>query len=646
MRNYLSILLFCSLFGFSQTEDIAKRIEKLKTQKEDSAKVNNLNSIAYKYRENDNIKALEYSKKALELAQKINFENGIWFALNNHGEAEKYLGHTEEAIVWHQKGLDFATAHSMVLLKAHSLSNLATLLKNTKNFAKAEEYFLLALDGYTKAGFKQGHFTIYNNMGNMFADQAKFIDAYRSAYRAYEVAKEIKEKPFLLCQSLNSLGSRLYELNKKDSSRLLYEQAYALSEKHASKREIVNSGSNLAYMYSEGGEYKRAEDLYKKMLMIARGMGDLYELGMIYGYMDEMFYASGNYKLAHDYQDSAKRINREILNSENIKSINNLTALYENEKKELQISNLSKENEVQEERLKRENVFKIVFAIGFVLIGLFAVFLFYSLREKEKARKIIDKQKMVVEEKQKEILDSIHYAKRIQHTLLAHESLLKKNLKEHFVLYQPKDIVSGDFYWATETKNKFYLAVCDSTGHGVPGAFMSLLNSSFLNEAINEKNISNPAEVFNYVRRKLIESMSVEEQKDGMDGTLICFEKNSLKMTYASANNKLLVSSHGNLIELGCDKMPIGKGEKTEDFKSYSYEFKQQDVLYLFTDGYADQFGGPKGKKYKYKHLNELINSVADKPLNEQVGKLLAEFKTWKGNLEQVDDVTLVGIRI
>ncbi|HWY13394.1 MAG TPA: SpoIIE family protein phosphatase, partial [Bacteroidia bacterium] len=262
-------------------------------------------------------------------------------------------------------------------------------------------------------------------------------------------------------------------------------------------------------------------------------------------------------------------------------------------------------------------------------------------------------------------VDSINYAKRIQYTLLAHDSFLKENLSEYFILFKPKDIVSGDFYWATSVRSKefgvgskghselpasnsqlFYLAVCDSTGHGVPGAFMSLLNIGFLSEAINEKGIYKPNEVFNYVRRKLIASISQEEQKDGFDGTLVCFDKTNNTVTYSSANNRVLLYANNIINELPYDKMPVGQGEKQDSFNLQTVQYKKGDILYLLTDGYSDQFGGPQGKKLKYKQLNSTLHQIASLPLNTQNEKLEITFTQWKGELEQVDDVCVIGIRL
>ncbi len=265
------------------------------------------------------------------------------------------------------------------------------------------------------------------------------------------------------------------------------------------------------------------------------------------------------------------------------------------------------------------------------------------------------KQKDVIEEKQKEIVDSIHYARRIQTTILPGNEYLAKNLPDFFVLFKPQSIVSGDFYWATRTIKKdgdeilserFYLAVCDSTGHGVPGAFMSILNISFLNEAINEKQITEPHEILNHVRKRLIKNLSHEGGQDGMDGAVICFDKMKNTITYASAHNAPIMVRDKNIIEFKADKMPIGKGIKTETFTLHEIDFKKGDTLYFYTDGYADQFGGPKGKKFKYKTLNALLLENSDLPLAKQSEVLLKTFNDWKGELEQIDDVCVFAIKV
>lgn len=278
--------------------------------------------------------------------------------------------------------------------------------------------------------------------------------------------------------------------------------------------------------------------------------------------------------------------------------------------------------------------------------------LIHNLEDKVRARTAeLVHQKNIVEQKQKEIVDSINYARRIQFALLAHTEYMDQFLSDYFVLFKPKDIVSGDFYWATCHGNYFYLAVCDCTGHGVPGAFMSLLNISFLNEAINEKNIVEPDLILAHVRNRLMENMTQEGQKDGMDGILLRFNleqkfADETEVVYCAAHNRPVLVSNGTYTEHPADKMPVGNHIRIEPYQSHKIVARKGDMLFLYTDGFADQFGGPRGKKFKYKNLNELLCQRFQDNVQEQRRLLDRDFESWRGELEQVDDVCLVGIRI
>ena len=266
----------------------------------------------------------------------------------------------------------------------------------------------------------------------------------------------------------------------------------------------------------------------------------------------------------------------------------------------------------------------------------------------------INNQRQILEEKHKEITDSINYAERIQRSLLASKKMLDENLNDYFVLFKPKDIVSGDFYWATLTGSandkKFILVTADSTGHGVPGAIMSIVNIASLKEAIVQ-GIESPDLILNETRRLVIENLkndgSEDGGKDGMDASLICIDFKNNKMTSACANNPIWIVRCGELIEIKPDRMPIGKHDKdSTPFKLHSFDLQKGDVIYTLTDGYPDQFGGVNGKKFKTKQLQEVLISISNKPMATQKQKLDSTFDQWKGDLEQVDDVCLIGIRI
>lgn len=293
--------------------------------------------------------------------------------------------------------------------------------------------------------------------------------------------------------------------------------------------------------------------------------------------------------------------------------------------------------------------------LGYPNVPFVLVLIFLSVRlfknENRKYAAQIEDQRSILEEKNKEITDSINYARRIQNVLLAPAALMKENLREHFILYKPKDIVSGDFYWAARSDDKFWLCVGDCTGHGVPGAFMSLLNISFLRELITEQKLKTTNEVLDKQREAIIASMnpdgSEESAKDGMDCAILCFERDMAGMQFSCANNPLWIMRDGELIEFRGDKQPVGLHEGAiTPFKANHHVLRKGDIVYALTDGFADQFGGPKGKKFKYAHLKEVINSIQHLSMETQKKELDRIFDEWKGSLEQVDDVLIIGIRI
>ena len=254
----------------------------------------------------------------------------------------------------------------------------------------------------------------------------------------------------------------------------------------------------------------------------------------------------------------------------------------------------------------------------------------------------------MVDEKNQEITDSITYAKRIQEAILPPPSEMNKHLKDGFVYYRPKDIIAGDFYWLETVGDTVLYAAADCTGHGVPGAMVSVVCNNALNRAVREYKLVDPALILDKVRALVIETFekSDQEVKDGMDIALCSINFKTNKLRFAGANNPLYIVRDNNVLETKGDKQSIGRFAGTNPYNSHEIELEKGDTIYTFTDGYPDQFGGPKGKKLKYKPFKELLLSMSQKPAEEQHQLLGEAFENWKGSLDQIDDVCVVGVRI
>lgn len=298
--------------------------------------------------------------------------------------------------------------------------------------------------------------------------------------------------------------------------------------------------------------------------------------------------------------------------------------------------------------LSEEN--KALFSVVFFVLAMILTFIagFYLMRTNGEYEAIIVDQKEKMELKNKEITDSINYAKRIQAAILPADNVFIRHLPDSFVLYKPKDIVAGDFYWLEKKDDLVIFAAADCTGHGVPGAMVSVICNNALNRSVREFNLTDPAKILDKTREIIISEFekSDEEVKDGMDISLCCYNPTSKQLVWAGANNPLWIINESGLTEYKADKQPIGKFYDPKPYTSHTLQLKKNDLIFIFTDGYQDQFGGPKGKKFKASSLKSLILSLRDKSTAEQKAIIDNIFESWKGILEQIDDVCVIGVKI
>ncbi len=387
-----------------------------------------------------------------------------------------------------------------------------------------------------------------------------------------------------------------------------------------------------------------------------------------------------DFKEAHHYlmivQHNEQELSEQALNSK----LANYRSTYEGEKKEADIKALKQANEIQELKSKQSNYF-LAAAIGVAVVVLIIAYLLYKQnKHKTEVNHLLKEQNLLILSKKHEIENSIKYAKGIQTALLPDPNDITKNLKNSFIFYQPKDVVSGDFYWFHQMDDHFYCIAADCTGHGVPGALMSIVSMDKLHQAIFEKHITEPSHILSFLNNEIKNALKQHndesKQKDGLDLALLRFNKDLTSVVFAGANRPLYLIREGKTTEYKADKMAIA------GFTPNTYEFKQQqiplntnDCLYVFSDGYADQFGLSaealaeaegiikdrassieqvnsakatltNGKKFMTKNFKSLLESVADKDILTQKQEVMSRFKAWKGNYEQVDDILVIGIKI
>jgi len=272
------------------------------------------------------------------------------------------------------------------------------------------------------------------------------------------------------------------------------------------------------------------------------------------------------------------------------------------------------------------------------------------LTEKEQAFKLIELQKFELELKDKDITDSLIYAQRIQEALLPSESYFRKHFSDSFILFKPKNIVSGDFYWIGEKGEKVFVVAADCTGHGVPGALMSMIGLKIIEKTINEDNIEIPSMILEVMNKGLEKTFSREKNigtiiRDGMDIGLCVINRKRKKLQYAGAFLPLYLIREGNLVEISADKIIIGMNPEGLSYLDHEINLLDDDIFYIFSDGYVDQFGGSENKKFMYRRFRYLLMTIHNFPVNDQKAILEENIKTWMGNNEQVDDMMVIGFR-
>ncbi|HTB05352.1 MAG TPA: tetratricopeptide repeat protein [Bacteroidia bacterium] len=667
---YSSFLVLSSSLCSAQNKKSESLRNLLKTEKEDTSRVKTLNNLSW---ELDNLGFLpsadSCANEALLLSKKLNYKKG-------EANAYKYLGIIAADQGNYSLALDYDYKSLTLDQQINDRFGVASNFCNIGNIYFSQKDELKALDCYIKAlaitKEMKDTVSIANNLcniGNVYETQGN----YSKAIDYYNQSVVLSEKigfTSSLASNYGNTGDAYYDeantpgtsKTKMDSLYKLaftsYTKAMALYKQIDERAGVATGYCNLGAIYVYLKNFSYAKAYLDSALTLSLQMGDKPALAATYRGLIAYDSATNNYKQeAEDYKTYIK-YNDSLVNEANTKKTVQAEMSYEFEQQQAKAkAEQDKKDILTEQERKKQALIRNAFIGGFILMLVLAFFIYRGYRQKQKTNAIItgqkkevEHQKAIAEEKNKDITASIRYASRIQRALLTTDEYIGQHLQEYFILFKPRDIVSGDFYWAFVTDKRFYIACCDCTGHGVPGAFMSLLNISMLNESVVERKITRPDLILNAIRTSVINALNPDgksETKDGMDCSLAAIDFQNNMLHAACANNPVWIIRDGQCTELKPDKMPVGiQDMEQKPFTLKSFELKKGDCIYLFTDGYADQFGGPKGKKFKYVQLQELLVSNAYKPMKDQKSILDAQFESWKYSLEQVDDVLMIGIRV
>lgn len=630
------------------------------------------------YLQDENSKALDYYKQSYKLAKESNDQDQIAYSLSNIGEVYRMQNDYATALHCFSESMAIAKKTHNEYRISDCLSSMGEIYRMQDDFDKALDYYTQSMELGKKNADKGRIAYCYSSIGEVYTDQKEYDKAMDCFRRALVLARDINDKireadclgcigKTLLAQNVSAIESGQQPvLSRYDEAMDYLGQAMRIAEEIFDKNEVADCLNNMGEIQLRLRHTGSAE-AYAEQAMAAARASDMPEniktsAELLYKVYDQ----ENNYKGAFEMLQLYLQMKDSINNEQHVKNFVSQEFNAKNEEMKLEQSKkdiLYKAEQIKREaEIRRQKTIRYALTTGFVLLLALAIVVFRSLQQNKRKNRIITGQKQEVEyksqlleQRNKEMMDSIHYAQRIQKALLASDSLLNNNLSGigagYFIYFNPKDVVSGDFYWATKSHGKFYLVVADSTGHGVPGAFMSLLNISFLNEAINEKGLQKPNDILAHVRSKLVQVFNEDDgnqgNKDGMDCSLLCLDLNNLVLEFSCANNPLVLIRNNEVVEQPSDRMPVGKSPKEhEPYTLHRLQLQKGDAIYAFTDGYIDQFGGPKGKKFLYRRLNDLLLSCHSQPVQEQQALLQKVFTEWKGQLEQVDDVLVVGIRV
>lgn len=571
-------------------------------------------------------------------------ENGLG---NIYGET----GNFSKALSCYLDALAIANQLNDPRKQSIIMGNIANTYTNMDDGPNAIKYFTQSIAIKEKLGDKKGLMTTQNNLGQLYFDMGRFEESNAM----------VKKNALLLPKYGDSNDSSYFfmlrgkladnERNYPEALKYFF-ATQKLNEANGDESSIATVNVLIGLVYLAQRDTVTANIYIEKGVAHLRAMNSLPIIEDTYEAIADRYSYIGmpmkSYELLKQlliFQDTlhSKEISDLIAEKESV---------YLKEKNKHEIDNLKKNAEIDALAISRTK-FLVAFLVAAILIVLFGIiFMLRRNRLKQLANDKLEKQNAEITLQKKSITDSINYAKKIQDSILPPESQIKRVLPNSFILYEPKDVVSGDFYWLDSRDNLSIFAAVDCTGHGVPGALMSVVGFNLLNQAVNEMGLTKPSDIIHHldygVNKLLRQSDGGDTVKDGMDLALCSYDSSTRKLQFAGVFNPAYIISNGEFIQLKPDKFPIGINADgvTDTYTNNEFQLEKGDMIYLFTDGYADQFGGPIGKKYKYNRFRDLLMKIHSLSCQEQMQILKKEFIDWKGGLEQVDDILVIGVRV
>lgn len=635
------------------------------------------NNMGMVYQNLDNDpEALNFYNKSIIIRLRINDVEGISQTYSNMANTYINMGDFNKALQLHYKELSYNDKYNLTRSKGYSYIGIGFILDRQGNSAEALINYKMAAECLKKGNDMQGLISDYNYIGAIFEAQLDYPKALSYYDSSYQIAVKLEDISSMSAADINK-GNIYRKQGKVKEASEKFLNAIEIYKDAQNYSGLSIAQDNLAELYMDLKKYKDAENQAQEAKKNALKTQRPTNIKGAAFTLFQIQQKTGNYKEALENYLLFTKMRDSLSNIETQKSSVKLQMKYEFDKKEAASKVEQEKREIEHAAQENKQRITILFvSIGLLLVLIFTGFIFNRFKITQKQNKIIESQKIevdqknevlnqqneeivaqrdeikhqkqLVEEHQREIIDSITYAKRIQDAILPPTELIREKLPDSFVLYKPKDIVAGDFYWMEEINDTLLIAAADCTGHGVPGAMVSVVCSNALNRAVKEFHLTDTGKILDKVRELVIETFmrSNQDVKDGMDISILSINRKNQQIKWSGANNPLWYFDNKDLVEIKANKQPIGKSDSYFPFTTHTIEYKPNTTFYLFTDGYADQFGGSKGKKFKYKQFQDTIAAILEEDPNAQRTALNTAFECWKGNLEQVDDVCVIGIKI